>query len=864
MNSDDTRKPSLDDVVDAIRTDEPSREELAASAARVRTRLGLTTASGGSTVHIESCAGFQSLIPAFLDGALPAETALLLEDHTRECIPCRRALIAARTPKRAPSGRPASGRALDRRWLAAAAVAAVAVLGAYTGWQALPLFGGNPQLKVMRVDGSVYQLASGTAVPLRPGMTISAKNPIKTAKDGGALVMMDDGSRIEMRDRTELSVDKRRDGSTVRLAGGAVIVEASPQGSGHLDVRTDDCLVAVKGTIFAVNTGVKGSRVSVVEGAVRVAADGRESLLKPGDQMTTSDAVARVGVDRDIAWSQDAGRYAQVLNELASLRKDLERRVPKPGLRYSSRLLDRMPDGTVLYAAIPNLTTALVAAKQVFDEHVAQSPGLQAWWESNMSSPEQRRNMDAAFESIKTLGNQVGDEIVIGLVQNKHGRMRGPVVMAEVKDKSEFRRTLASQVKANDVHVDASMSFDGPIAKIEFTCPEHAMTASTGTTKARAVSAWSDSPLHDRLASAYANGTSWVFGVDLQALLTQAMDQARASGHADVPDRLERMGVLDAQYLVVEHTDATDGALLHGELTFDQPRRGLASWLADPAPMGAADFVSPDAAFAAAAVVKRPELLLLDAVSWISPAAGDDVHDVDLSAISGIASTLGGDVAVALDGPILPVPSWKFVIEVYDPARFQTELQQLLGTVNDKLATQGQAGRFVLASEDGGNRTDWVLRFTGDEADSHVVRYTMVDGYLVAAPSRALIDLAIDRHRNGYTLVRSQAFTSMLPTDGNVNLSAFAWQHLGPTVGPLASKVSGAISSESMTALQSMAEEDKPRLVTLSAESDRIVIDARGEAGLSSLFGSILSAHNMGALGNAVLAAKAAEKTKPQ
>ncbi len=115
-------------------------------------------------------------------------------------------------------------------------------------------------------------MTAGALVPLRPGMTVSAKDPIRTAKDGGALVMMDDGSRIEMRDRTELAIAKRRDGSTVRLGGGAIIVEASPQGSGHLDVRTEDCLVAVKGTIFAVNTGTKGSRVSVVEGAAARAA----------------------------------------------------------------------------------------------------------------------------------------------------------------------------------------------------------------------------------------------------------------------------------------------------------------------------------------------------------------------------------------------------------------------------------------------------------------------------------------------------------------------------------------------------------------------------------------------------------------
>ena len=76
----------------------PAPRSLAA-AGRVRGKLGLAAGPAGSSIHIESCAGFQALIPAFLAGTLPRETALLLEDHSRECIPCRRALIAARTPK---------------------------------------------------------------------------------------------------------------------------------------------------------------------------------------------------------------------------------------------------------------------------------------------------------------------------------------------------------------------------------------------------------------------------------------------------------------------------------------------------------------------------------------------------------------------------------------------------------------------------------------------------------------------------------------------------------------------------------------------------------------------------------------------
>jgi ferric-dicitrate binding protein FerR (iron transport regulator) len=867
MNTDDTKNASFDDILDSIRTDEIPHAEIAAAADRVRGKLGLAAAPAGSSIHIESCSGFQALIPAFLAGTLPRETALLLEDHSRECIPCRRALIAARTPRAVPAVGEADRKARPpyARWAAAAAVAAVAVLGAYTAWQAMPFFGGDPQLKVMRVDGNVYQLASGAPVPLRAGMTVSAKNAVRTAKDSGALLMMDDGSRIEMRDRTELTVANRRDGSTVRLDGGAIIVEASPQGSGHLDVRTSDCLVAVKGTIFAVNTGTKGSRVSVVEGAVRVAADGRESLLKPGDQMTTSGAVQTVAVGDEIAWSKDSARYAQLLNELASLRKDLDARVHDPDLRYGSRLLDRLPKGTIVYAAIPNLTDALLTAKTVFEEHVAQSGALQTWWNEHMSSPEHRKNMDEAFEKVKVLGSQLGDEIVIALVQSPGGGVRGPILMAEVKDRSQFRRTLANEMKEMEgPRPDASVKFDGSIVRIEFA---HHPDSGSHTATADAP-AWEDSPFRAKLSEAYADGTSWLFGVDLKAMLSHVADEAPGGdGHRQVTrERLDSMGFSDAEYLIFERTANADGAKLHAEVSFDQPRRGIAGWLATPAPMGAAEFVSPDAAFAAAAAMKRPEALLADALSWIAPETDSHLTDNDLEPLRGLAATLGGDVAIALDGPVLPIPSWKVAIEVYDPARFQTEFASLVSTINTRLAADYVEGRLVVETEAAGNRTDWVVRYTGPEtvAGAGSMRYTIVDGYLIAAPSRVLIDRAIEQRGNGYTLTRSSAFAALLPADGHVNLSAFVWQHLGPTLGPLASKISGALASDEMKALEAMAGESRPRLVTVYAEDNLIVVNSRGDAGLGSMLGSIMSAHGLGVLGHALDRAREAGDAAPQ
>ena len=64
--------------------------------------------------------------------------------------------------------------------------------------------------------------------------------------------------------------------------------------------------------------------------------------------------------------------------------------------------------------------------------------------------------------------------------------------------------------------------------------------------------------------------------------------------------------------------------------------------------------------------LKNPTLIVDDLMKSMSSVTHETM------ALTDIASAFAGEVTIALDGPMLPVPAWKIVAEVYDPGRIQT------------------------------------------------------------------------------------------------------------------------------------------------------------------------------------------------
>ena len=835
----------LDRAVDRLRAEAPDSETVRAAADRVWQRLSAEAGSAAPRAAdvdtITGCADFQALIPAYLAAELPEPRRLLLEDHSRECVPCRRALLAARSGGvEAPAPRRAAAPSA-RRWLPLAAAALLAV--GVAGWFATDgLFAGQVAV-VADVDGLLLGLdgeAAGGVTPLVDGQALRSGEAVRTGKGSTAVVRLDDGSLVELAERTQISVRERRRGTTIEVERGAIIVEAADQRDEHLFVATGDSLVSVTGTIFAVQHGLRGSRVSVVEGEVHVTSGGREVVLHPGQQTTSRPGLARVPVASEVAWSRNVDHYLALLGELSELEREIARRVAPAPTRYDSQLIGAVPAQTFAYVALPNLTTSLVESWQVFQERLTASPALAEWWSQRVASGD-AAEMERALARLRDLGSELGDEVVVALPGSASGEPDGIVVLAEVARPDTFIALLEREAAelAGDgggqglVVVRDLSALDGSETGLLVWVDDGMMVAADGAARLAAVAAaraagggFAATPLGQAVERAYADGTQWLLAVDLGSVMA-----AEAAGD----EELARTGFGDVERLLVERWDEGERAVMSAELTFGQTRHGIASWLAAPAPMGALDFVSADAHLAAAFVVKEPasmvdDLLALTGASGDADDLGELEHELGLSLRQDVAAPLGGEVAFAMDGPFLPEPSWKLIVEVYDPSRLQHTLEVAVARLNDHLREEGEA-EATLEEQSGGGRTYYHLS-TGRGIG---VSWVYADGYLVAGTSRALLERTLDQREAGTTLTGTARFRSLLPRDARTDFSALFYQNVGPLLSPLAgglSSLGGAqLSAEQRAALDELIRDAEPTVAYAYGESDRILFAGTGPGG---------------------------------
>jgi hypothetical protein len=455
------------------------------------------------------------------------------------------------------------------------------------------------------------------------------------------------------------------------------------------------------------------------------------------------------------------------------------------------------------------------------------------------------------LDRLQPIGEAIGAEAVVAVPVSAIREQGMPLFMAELDDPSSFMDQLTTVIEEANAEVGESTVarlVDDPQTATAgsaevFMWVEGSLFAASGNLEAlqdleRRVSdpearVFMGSRLHTQLTETYAHGVSWLFAADLAAAIAEGTIGISEEEAAT----MDGLGLLDATTVVIERHRDGEWYATNAEVRFSEQRRGIMAWLAEPAPMGSLEFVSPNAYVAASAVTKDGVEMFDDLLEF---ATSQDVLAVEqlrlFEGIIGIdlredfAATIGGEATFALDGPVLPNPSLKLIVEVYDPGTLIHTIERAVDLVNVQLAAQDEP-MLDFEESDGSGRTYYTISREG--FDRHVV-FTTIDGYLVAAASRALVEQAIDYRAAGVTLAGSTAFQALLPDNGFSDCSALVYRDLGSLLDAIPPEMLGELEFA-----DALSDGLSQGLVCVFAEGDRITASATGGSllGLASTLG---------------------------
>lgn len=922
----DPNSDKIDTLVEAVNADRPSSSDIEAAAQRVREKLlkedplamtqqtKILSADDAIDSNYESETSkviakerddstqkqFNSLqqyidaIPDYLANRLSPALNLLFEEETRRSIELRRALNdAKKSANQSAKTESVKSKTVNRfGWFYSAAAALVLTISFILVSPKFPSFNQSQLAQVEDVSGKLYQLNDGNMQPLSPGDWIDGSQTVRTGGEASAMLVLDDGSRIEVGPRAELQFMRRSHGNRIDVERGKIIVAASPQGSGTLDVMTEEFVVSVVGTIFEVGHGANGSRVSVIEGEVQVQQRGDSTSVVPGEQFATRMGKKQLGVESNIAWSRNADEYITMLQEVAALQRDIEN-VLTTEPRYSKRLLNLTPENTVFYGAVPNAPEKIAEIYTVIRDRVNQSEVMSKKLDS-LEMDEEFSQLDGAINWLSEMGDTLGDETVaaLKLVDGESGQKAIPVILSEV-DGDAFRasfesrlaswkeKNLASKASEGSESAD-SQSADFDIAIIDNPAQalpnqlsiwlhDDLLVATVGVEAIQEIeksinnngSNFMSSGLYSQLVSYYDGGAKFLGGVDLHSLLGL---QDSAELGAEEKAALDFTGLANAQFLMVHHSQDSSESNFNAELIFDSERSGIMSWIAEPASMGSLDFFSINTAFVNASIVKTPKLIL-DEIKQISGESWDEVSSESEMAVEfseGLLASVGGEMAFGFDGPALPTPSWKVVIEVTDENLLQETINQIVKSANNQMSESGK--HLEVAAIDLGSYSAYQVDLsldldvvesgsaeTGSSEGKNMaeisISYAYLDGYLVVTPNAAFLERAINQYHSGIGLLSSRAFQSLLARSGSFDVSALNYSRLDQLLTDLTKSLPKGLSRQQHKDLNKIRGENRePSILTLTAHPESIRLTHSG-----SFFPDISSIMSMQSLAGVLL-----------
>jgi len=474
---------------------------------------------------------------------------------------------------------------------------------------------------------------------------------------------------------------------------------------------------------------------------------------------------------------------------------------------------------------------------------------LQAWFAEQRANNPGAPDMVEVLARFRELGSYCGDEFVVAVAGSTAEGHPNVLLLTETRDEAGLRaairdnlQRLSSQAGTEIpvVLVDDPAAIPAREGKALYVLVAGGRAAASDSTaeivrlaglQPGAPSAFAGTPFHAQIARCYRDGVTWLFAADVEHLTSRGTG-ATGDGHGE--QIASDLGLRDVQFVIFEHKRIAEQSQMRGVVAFSRDRRGVPAWLGAAAPMGALEFVSPNA-YAVGCVLAKEPVQIADEVLAVlrtrDPEGFGKLTDFEsthgLSLRNDLAAPLGGEFLVAVDGPILPKPAWKLVVLVEDQARLEQAIGKLVTEANTHLAAEGKPTlALATTTEDGVTFTS--LTSTDGAVELHS---TFWDGYWLVAGSRVILKDALRTKQSGLSLPTSAQFRASLPADGAQHYSALGFINASTLGSAIASAVPGTTDAGAQAGLgelKKMLAETSTMALCVTAERDRILITSTG------------------------------------
>jgi len=480
----------------------------------------------------------------------------------------------------------------------------------------------------------------------------------------------------------------------------------------------------------------------------------------------------------DMAWLKDALKDPEFMKAVSHLSERLSTEVQMPAPRTQSRILPRLSDSTMFYAALPNYGPMLRQYLQIWQQELHDSAAIRSFLQKNKLDTGEPKFEEVAQKVVEFF-DYLGDEMVV--TGGVKGKEPSGVFLAEIRKPGlaaflEHLDKLMNEDPKTNAHLrvmdpqQLQTAIDKPGGEpIVLVRPDFVVvglsTASLRDFNAqldKGPGAFSASMLGKRLEQSYQSGTTSLFAADLQKLMGLIPQDSAKS--AQITAVLDKTGFGDARYALMESKTAGKKTDTQMELVFNGPRHGLASWVASSGPLGSLDFMSPKSAIVEAFRLKPPAQMFDDIVEMVGPMALQALPQIEqqfnVNLKQDILSKLGGEIGFELQNLTPPTAEPK---DRPGTSGAQSENFVMLLSVTDASGLQQTIKRLLAQSpvqpqesvQDG--VTFYSVPLPSASNSAREFDYFFLDNYLVLATSRELAKETVSLHRSGMSVGRAQA-----------------------------------------------------------------------------------------------------------